>query len=143
MHAVRGISGVEGPAERDHRRIIVDIRNIVLQGVCLDTGVQGGNLVGGVLHGRAPAEAGGGEVELIQEPYNYPQVNIKNATVKNVYGGGLEAEVKGNPQIRIKKGSEVLGNVYGGGNMGEVDGNPKVHIMGSMKTKKKTDSCLK
>ena len=63
-------------------------------------------------------------------PYNYPQVNIKNATVKNVYGGGLEAEVKGNPQIRIKKGSEVLGNVYGGGNMGEVDGNPKVIVNG-------------
>ena len=63
-------------------------------------------------------------------PYNYPEVNIKNATVKNVFGGGLKAEVIGNPQIHIKKGSKVLGNVYGGGNMGEVTGNPKVIING-------------
>lgn len=61
---------------------------------------------------------------------NYPQVNIKNATVKNVFGGGLEAEVKGNPQIKIKKGSKILGNVYGGGNMGEVIGDPKVIVNG-------------
>lgn len=61
---------------------------------------------------------------------NYPQVNIKNATVKNVFGGGLEAEVKGNPQIKIKKGSKIRGNVYGGGNMGEVDGDPKVIVNG-------------
>ncbi len=62
--------------------------------------------------------------------YNYPQVNIKNATVKNVFGGGLEAEVKGNPQIKIKKGSKIRGNVYGGGNMGEVIGDPKVIVNG-------------
>ena len=61
---------------------------------------------------------------------DYPQVNIKNATVKNVFGGGLEAEVHGNPQVHIKKGARVLGNVYGGGNMGEVNGNPKVIING-------------
>lgn len=64
--------------------------------------------------------------------YNYPQVNIKNATVKNVFGGALEAEVTGNPQIKIKKGSKILGNVYGGGNMGEVDGDPKVIINGKL-----------
>ena len=63
-------------------------------------------------------------------PYNYPAVNIKNATVKNVFGGGLEAEVIGDPQVYIKKGSKVLGNVYGGGNMGEVTGNPRVIING-------------
>lgn len=63
-------------------------------------------------------------------PYDYPQVNIKNATVKNVFGGGLKAEVTGNPQVHIKKGSKILGNVYGGGNMGEVNGNPKVIING-------------
>ena len=61
---------------------------------------------------------------------NYPAVNIKNATVKNVFGGGLEAEVDGDPQIQIKKGSKILGNVYGGGNMGEVEGNPRVIING-------------
>lgn len=65
-------------------------------------------------------------------PYNYPQVNIKNATVKNVFGGGLEAKVTGNPQIKIKKGSKIRGNVYGGGNMGEVDGDPKVIINGKL-----------
>ncbi len=65
-------------------------------------------------------------------PYNYPAVNIKNATVKNVFGGGLEAEVKGNPQILIKKGSKISGNVYGGGNMGEVIGDPKVIINGKL-----------
>ena len=63
-------------------------------------------------------------------PYNYPEVNIKNATVKNVFGGGLNATVTGNPQIFIKKGSKVLGNVYGGGNMGEVNGNPRVIVNG-------------
>ena len=61
---------------------------------------------------------------------DYPQINIKNATVKNVFGGGYKAKVTGNPQIRIKKGSRVLGNVYGGGNMGKVDGNPRVIVNG-------------
>ena len=65
-------------------------------------------------------------------PYNYPAVNIKNATVKNVFGGGLEADVIGNPQILIKKGSKIRGNVYGGGNMGEVIGDPKVIINGKL-----------
>ena len=64
--------------------------------------------------------------------HNYPDVTIKNAMVKNVFGGGLEAEVTGNPQIKIKKGSRILGNVYGGGNMGQVDGNPRVIINGKM-----------
>lgn len=61
---------------------------------------------------------------------NYPVINIKNATVRNVYGGGYKAKVMGNPQIHLKKGAKVLGNVYGGGNMGEVDGQPKVNIDG-------------
>lgn len=65
-----------------------------------------------------------------ESAHDYPQVNVKNATVKNVFGGGLEAKVTGNPQIRIKKGSKVLGNVYGGGNMGELIGNPKVIVNG-------------
>ena len=69
---------------------------------------------------------------------DYPQINIKNATVKNVYGGGLKAEVKGNPQVRIKKGSRVLGNVYGGGNMGEVIGDPRVIINGKDNTNNPT-----
>lgn len=64
--------------------------------------------------------------------HDYPDVTIKNAVVKNVFGGGLEAEVTGNPQIKIKKGSRIRGNVYGGGNMGEVDGNPRVIINGKM-----------
>ena len=51
-------------------------------------------------------------------------INIKNATVKNVYGGGYKADVMGNPQIHLKKGAKVLGNVYGGGNMGEVKDSP-------------------
>lgn len=63
-------------------------------------------------------------------PYNYPAVNIKNATVKNVFGGGLEAEVKGNPQVHIKQYARILGNVYGGGNMGKVIGDPKVIVNG-------------
>lgn len=78
----------------------------------------------------------GGKPEL----HDYPQVNIKNATVKNVFGGGLEAEVKGNPQIRIKKGSKVLGNVYGGGNLGEVDGDPRVIVNGKDDSDNPTDS---
>ena len=61
---------------------------------------------------------------------NYPVINIKNATVKNVFGGGYKAEVKGNPRINLKQGAKVLGNVYGGGNMGKVDGQPKVNIDG-------------
>ena len=65
-------------------------------------------------------------------PYNYPEVNIKNATVKNVFGGGLNAAVTGNPQVRIKNKAKVLGNVYGGGNMGQVTGDPKVIINGKM-----------
>ena len=78
----------------------------------------------------------GGKPEL----HDYPQVNIKNATVNNVFGGGLEAEVKGNPQIRIKKGSKVLGNVYGGGNLGEVDGDPRVIVNGKDDSDNPTDS---
>lgn len=62
--------------------------------------------------------------------YNYPQVNIKNATVKNVFGGALEAEVTGNPQIQLKNKATILGNVYGGGNRGVVNGNPKVILNG-------------
>ena len=62
--------------------------------------------------------------------HDYPQVNIRNATVKNVFGGGYQAKVTGNPKIKIKKGSKILGNVYGGGNMGEVVGSPKVTIDG-------------
>ena len=70
---------------------------------------------------------------------NYPVINIKNATVRNVFGGGYKAKVMGNPQIHLKKGAKVLGNVYGGGNMGEVtdsptttmvEGKPKVNIDG-------------
>lgn len=63
-------------------------------------------------------------------PFNYPAVNIKNATVKNVFGGGLNAEVTGNPQIQLKNKAVIRGNVYGGGNMGEVNGNPKVILNG-------------
>lgn len=62
--------------------------------------------------------------------HNYPEVNIKRATVLDVFGGGLEAKVTGNPQVKIKKHAKVLGNVYGGGNMGVVDGNPKVIVNG-------------
>lgn len=64
---------------------------------------------------------------------NYPQVNIKKATVKNVFGGGLKAEVKGNPQIKIKEHAKVLENVYGGGNLGKVEGDPKVIVNGKDK----------
>lgn len=63
-------------------------------------------------------------------PYDYPQVNIKNATVLNVFGGGLEAEVTGNPQVRLKNKAVILGNVYGGGNMGVVNGKPRVILNG-------------
>lgn len=63
---------------------------------------------------------------------DYPEVNIKKATVLNVFGGGLKAKVEGNPQVNIRKGAKVLDNVYGGGNMGEVDGNPKVMINGKL-----------
>lgn len=65
---------------------------------------------------------------------NYPVINIKNATVRNVFGGGYKAEVKGNPQIHLKKGAKVLGNVYGGGNMGVVVGSPKVNVDGNDNT---------
>lgn len=61
---------------------------------------------------------------------DYPVVNIKRATVNNVFGGGLEADVTGNPRVAIWKYAKVLGNVYGGGNQGEVTGNPKVIVNG-------------
>lgn len=77
----------------------------------------------------------GGGNEADYEPTNsgtddYPQVNIKHATVKNVFGGGYKAKVEGNPQIKIKNRAKILGNVYGGGNMGVVEGQPKVTING-------------
>ena len=46
---------------------------------------------------------------------------------------GLKAEVKGNPQIRIKEHAKVLENVYGGGNLGKVEGDPKVIVNGKDK----------
>lgn len=61
---------------------------------------------------------------------DYPKVNIMNATVKAVYGGGLEAEVYGNPQVRLLNKAVILGDVYGGGNMGKVTGNPRVILNG-------------
>lgn len=71
-----------------------------------------------------------GEGIIHDGEYNYPQVNIKNATVKNVFGGAFEAEVTGNPQIQLKNKAIILGNVYGGGNRGVVNGNPKVILNG-------------
>lgn len=75
-------------------------------------------------------ETGGPITGSVSTTSNYPEVNIKNATVNNVFGGGLEAEVKGNPQVHIKQYARILGNVYGGGNMGKVTGDPRVIING-------------
>jgi len=82
---------------------------------------------------------GGGNLANYEAPFvsgtsgprqNYPEVNIKNATVKNVFGGALEAQVTGNPQIQLKNKAFILGDVYGGGNRGVVNGNPKVILNG-------------
>ena len=86
----------------------------------------------------ADVYGGGNEADYDTAPtesYNYahpdyPQINIKNATVKNVYGGGYKAKVTGNPQIHLKNKAKLLGNVYGGGNMGVVDGHPNLVIDG-------------
>lgn len=58
----------------------------------------------------------------------YPEVNIKNGTVKmDVFGGGLgeTAVVTSNPQVNIIGGT-VTGNVYGGGDAAAVKGDPTV-----------------
>lgn len=113
--------------------IIVNVEDKIPEDACaLD--VSTATVYGGGNQANYPGEGVSHEA-----PYNYPMVNIKNATVNNVYGGGLQADVTGNPQIRVKKGSEILGNVYGGGNMGVVDGNPRVIINGKDNTDNPTE----
>ncbi len=83
----------------------------------------------------ADVYGGGNQANYGDSEHNkgdYPQVNIKNATVKNVFGGGLQADIYGNPQIKLKYKAKVLGNVYGGGNMGIVNGNPRIIVNGKM-----------
>ena len=83
---------------------------------------------------------------------NFPKINVISATsIGNVYGGGDEAKVIGNPVINImqSKGRKdtdgdgfindaggyavadnlgTIGNIYGGGNNADIDGNVTVNI---------------
>lgn len=90
---------------------------------------------------------GGGNLATYTAPTatpDYPEVNIINATVKNVFGGGngdpndayqTKGSVTGNPRVYINKVATpetyrgvVMGNVYGGGNAAMVDGNPTIEL---------------
>ena len=96
---------------------------------------------------------GGGNLAAYEAPFvsgtsgprqNYPEVNIINATVRNVFGGGngdpddatqMKGSVTGNPKVYINKVATpetyrgvVMGNVYGGGNAAKVDGSPTIEL---------------
>ena len=67
---------------------------------------------------------------------NYPSVTLTNGIVKaNVYGGGLglTATVTGNPQVS-QGGATVTSNIFGGGSEAPVIGNPTVTISGGSAT---------
>lgn len=93
---------------------------------------------------------GGGNLAVYTAPTatpDYPEVNIINATVRNVFGGGNgdgtedKGSVTGNPKVYINKDKDesgdsypstyrgvVMGNVYGGGNAAKVDGSPTIEL---------------
>lgn len=96
---------------------------------------------------------GGGNLAVYTAPTatpDYPEVNIINATVRNVFGGGngdpnddtqMKGSVTGNPKVYINKDKDesgdsypstyrgvVMGNVYGGGNAAKVDGSPTIEL---------------
>ena len=55
-------------------------------------------------------------------------INLKNGTVSNnIYGGGSQAHVSGNTSISLENGT-VLNDVYGGGMQGNVGGNVTVNV---------------
>lgn len=89
---------------------------------------------------------GGGNLAVYTAPtttHDYPEVNIINATVRNVFGGGngdpsdatqTKGSVTGNPRVYINADPTssyrgvVMGNVYGGGNAAKVDGSPTIEL---------------
>ena len=55
-------------------------------------------------------------------------INLKNGTVSNnIYGGGSQADVSENTSISLENGT-VLNDVYGGGMQGNVGGNVTVNV---------------
>ena len=55
-------------------------------------------------------------------------INLKNGTVSNnIYGGGSQAHVSGNTSISLENGT-VSNDVYGGGMQGNVGGNVTVNV---------------
>ena len=55
-------------------------------------------------------------------------INLKNGTVSNnIYGGGSQADVSGNTSISLENGT-VSNDVYGGGMQGNVGGNVTVNV---------------
>ena len=55
-------------------------------------------------------------------------INLKNGTVSNnIYGGGSQADVSENTTISLENGT-VLNDVYGGGMQGNVGGNVTVNV---------------
>ena len=82
---------------------------------------------------EADVYGGGNQAAYSHPSGNYPEVNIKHGTVKNVYGGGLGATavVTGSPKVTIGDDNSahravVHENVYGGGNAAEVQGHTEV-----------------
>lgn len=89
---------------------------------------------------------GGGNLAVYTAPTatpDYPEVNIINATVRNVFGGGNgdgtedKGSVTGNPRVYINPVTDpptpsyrgvVMGNVYGGGNAAKVTGSPTIEL---------------
>ena len=119
--------------------------------------VYGGNNEGGTITGKITVNIdstnvtcterfhvgdvyGGGNMASYSAPAapnnNYPEVNIKNGTIRNnVFGGGYgsAAVVTGNPIVTVgvssaSKTALVLGNVFGGGNAAAITGNTTVHV---------------
>lgn len=61
-------------------------------------------------------------------------IKINTDISNEVYGGGQNAKLIGNPTINIVQGNHT-GTIYGGGNLGTVEGTATVNITGDTNTK--------
>lgn len=84
--------------------------------------VHGGHVNGNVF--------GGGDDAAYSPSANYPVVFMDGGKATNVFGGGKggTATVTGNPSVTLTGNARVTGNVYGGGDQAEVRGNASVRI---------------
>ncbi len=85
------------------------------------------NIHGGHVNGNV---FGGGDAAAYSRNANYPVVFMDGGKATNVFGGGKgnTATVTGNPSVTLTGNARVTGNVYGGGNQAEVRGNASVRI---------------